>query len=323
MITRISRWLGLTNNNHVSHHHSHAHNGHAGHTHGVIDPTIASTDRGLWAIKWSFVILAITAVIQLGIVAISGSVALFADTVHNIGDALTAVPLRIAFMLARLPPTKTFTYGYGRVEDLAGVAIVLIILISAIVAGYESIDRLIHPRTIAYFSWVAAAGVIGFLGNEAVAILRIKVGRQIHSAALIADGYHARTDGLTSLAVVVGAIGVALGYPLADPIVGLTITGVIFGIVWQSSKAVFTRMLDGIDPNIVSEVYHAAEHVPGIERIVDVKARWLGHRLHTDVAIEVNHDISLSEAKVLSEKLKHELLQHIPALAVANVRFGR
>ena len=248
--------------------HGHGHDGKSGrgHTHGVVDPTIATTARGIWAIKWSFVILAITAVFQLVVVFATGSVALLADTIHNFGDAVTAIPLWIAFRLARRQPSATFTYGYGRVEDLAGVTIVFIILFSAIVAGYQAIDRLLNPQPIAYLGWLVAAGIIGFIGNEAVAVFRIKVGREINSAALIADGYHARTDGFTSLAVVLGAVGVWLGYPLADPIIGLLITLAIFGIVWQSGKAIFTRMLDGVDPALTSEIRHATEHVPGIRQ---------------------------------------------------------
>jgi divalent metal cation (Fe/Co/Zn/Cd) transporter len=234
-------WLGFARpDNDYGHAHGHPHTpGHGGgdgHTHGVVDPTIATSDRGIWAIKWSFVILAITAALQFAVVIASGSVALFADTIHNIGDAVTAVPLWIAFRLARRKPTPRFTYGLGRVEDLAGVAIVGIILLSAIVAGWEAMNRLIHPQPIALLWAVAAAGAAGFLGNEACAVFRIRVGRDIDSAALIADGYHARTDGLTSLAVVVGAAGVWLGFPLADPIIGLLITITIFGIVWQSAK---------------------------------------------------------------------------------------
>jgi cation diffusion facilitator family transporter len=168
----------------------------------VVDPSIATTDRGIWAIKWSFAILAITAAAQLAVTALSGSVALLADTIHNLGDAGTAIPLWIAFALARRPPSPRFTYGYGRVEDLAGVVIVGIILFSVIVAGWEAVDRLLHPRPIALLGWVAVARVLGFLGNEAVAVFWIRVGREIESAALIADGHHARVDGLTSLAVV-------------------------------------------------------------------------------------------------------------------------
>jgi cation diffusion facilitator family transporter len=304
----------------AGHHHSHGDEEGHGHTHGVIDPTIASTQRGIWAIKWSFVLLAVTAVFQIIVVAISGSVALLADTIHNFADATTAIPLWIAFRLARWKPTETFTYGYGRVEDLAGIVIVAIILFSAIVAGYEAIDRIFHPQPIGALMWVAIAGLIGFIGNEAVAVFRIRVGREINSAALIADGYHARTDGLTSLAVIAGATGVWLGFPLADPIVGLLITIAIFGIVWQSAKSVLTRMLDGVEPGLVAEIRHSAEHVKDIREILDVKARWLGHKLHTDVAILIDGGASMNEADKISSALKKELFAHIPVLTVANVR---
>lgn len=335
MLSRALAWLGFGSEEHShgdghSHDHrrrpaqadGHGHDPH-GHTHGVIDPTIAATDRGIWAIKWSFAILAITAVLQLVIVFASGSVALLADTIHNFGDATTAIPLGVAFVLARRRPTKTFTYGFGRVEDLAGVLIVAIILVSALVAGYEAIDRLIHPRGLTQLSWVMVAGVIGFIGNEAVAVFRIRIGRQMNSAALIADGYHARTDGLTSLAVVLGAAGVWLGFPLADPIVGLLITLAIFGIVWQSSRAVLTRMLDGVEPSVVDEIHHAAEHVSGVKRITDAKARWLGHRLHAEATIAVDPDSSLAVANDIAGALERELHAHLPALAVANIQFER
>ena len=293
-----------------------------GHTHGVVDPSIATTDRGIWAIKWSFVILAITAVFQLAVVFWSGSVALLADTIHNIGDATTAIPLWIAFRLVRRKPTRTFTYGLGRVEDLAGILIVLIILFSAIVAGYEAISRLIHPQAITQLPWVAIAGIIGFLGNEIVAVYRIRIGREIESAALIADGYHARTDGLTSLAVVLGAAGVWFGYPLADPIIGLLITIAIFGIVWQSARAVLTRMLDGVEPGVTDKIRHAAGHVAGIE-IVDTRARWLGHRLHADVAIAVDEKLPVGAATALADNLRTELMHHMPALRTATITFAR
>jgi cation diffusion facilitator family transporter len=298
----------------------HRHDGPHGHTHGVIDATIATTERGIWAIKWSFVILAITAALQVLVVLASSSVALLADTIHNVADATTAIPLWIAFVLARRNPTSTFTYGYGRVEDLAGISIILIILLSALVAGYEAIDRIFHPQPVTLLLWVAFAGLIGFVGNEAVAVFRIRVGREINSAALIADGYHARTDGLTSLAVVAGAIGVWVGFPLADPIVGLIITIAIFGIVWQSARSVLTRMLDGVEPGTVDEIAHAAKHVAGIKKVLDVKARWLGHHLHADVAILVDDKLSVADADRIGECLKQELFAHLPALSVANVR---
>lgn len=325
MLDKILDWFGFgpMTQGFGGHGHDHGDASGHGHTHGVIDPTIATTDRGIWAIKWSFVILAITAALQLVVVFISGSVALLADTIHNVGDAVTAVPLWIAFVLARRKPSKTFTYGLGRVEDLAGIIIVLIILFSAIVAGYEAIDRLISPRPIAFLGWVAVAGLIGFIGNELVAVFRIRVGREINSVALIADGYHARTDGFTSLAVVLGAIGVWLGFPLADPIIGLLITVAIFAIVWQSSKAVLMRMLDGVEPGLVDEIHHAAEHVQGIEQVRSVQARWIGHRLHGDVAISVPSTATATEIMSVTEALKSELFEHLPALADANIRLER
>ncbi|BCG95843.1 cation diffusion facilitator family transporter [Mesorhizobium sp. 131-2-1] len=319
---RILDWFGFGPHGHAGHGHDHGHHGPQGHTHGVIDATIATTDHGIWAIKWSFIVLAVTAALQMVVVFLSASVALLADTIHNIGDATTAIPLWVAFMLARRKPSTTFSYGLGRVEDLAGIVIVLIILFSAVVAGYQAIERLIHPQVVSHIGWLAAAGLIGFLGNEAVAVFRIRVGREINSAALIADGYHARADGLTSLAVVVGAIGVWLGFPLADPIIGLLITIAIFGIVWQSARSVLTRMLDGIEPGVMAEIRHAAEHVPGT-RIVDARARWIGHRLHADIAIAADETWQLSEANKIAAALEDELFEHMPALTAANIRFAR
>ncbi|TPJ22734.1 cation diffusion facilitator family transporter [Mesorhizobium sp. B2-7-2] len=315
-------WFGFGVHGHDHGGHGHDDHGPHGHTHGVIDATIATTDRGIWAVKWSFVILAVTAALQIVVVMLSGSVALLADTIHNVADATTAIPLWIAFVLVRRKPTRAFTYGLGRVEDLAGIIIVLIILASALVAGYEAINRLFNPQPVRFLGWLAVAGVIGFLGNEAVAVFRIRVGRQINSAALVADGYHARTDGLTSLAVVAGAAGVWLGLPLADPIIGLLITVAIFAIVWQSARSVLTRMLDGVEPGLVGEIHHAADHVAGIERVADVKARWLGHKLHVDVEIAVNDGLLLAAANNIAASLKAELFAHIPALDVATVRFA-
>lgn len=310
--------------------HSHEHNlGHAhkyernhgahGHTHGAIDPTIYTTERGIWAIKWSFVGLSITGIFQVFVVLLSGSVALLADTIHNFGDAATAIPLWIAFALARLKPTKRFTYGYGRVEDLAGITIVLIILTSAIVAGYESVNRLFHPQTVSHVWAIIAASIAGFIGNEAVAMFRIRVGKEIGSAALIADGYHARVDGLTSLAVLFGAIGVLLGYPLADPIIGLLITVAIARIVWDSAKAVFSRLLDGVDPEVTEEIKHAISHVSGVKDITEVRIRWLGHRLRAEVNVAVDPNLSVEEGHEIAIEVQHQLLHHLNYLSNATI----
>jgi cation diffusion facilitator family transporter len=273
----------------------------------------------MWAVKWSFVGLFVTAALQVMVVALSGSVALLSDTIHNFGDAVTAVPLWIAFALARLGASRRFTFGYGRVEDLAGVVVVLIILFSAMVAGYQAIERLINPQPIELLGAVAAAALVGFVGNEVVAIFRIRVGRQIGSAALIADGYHARTDGWTSLAVLAGSIGVWLGYPLADPVVGLIIAVAILVIVWQSGKTVFTRLLDGVDPEVIEEIRHAAQDVPGVEEVAEVRARWLGHRLRAEVNVAVDPELSVAEGHAIAREVNHHLLHELRYLDMAVV----
>ena len=218
----------------------------------------------------------VTAAIQVVVVVLSGSVGLLADTIHNFADAATAIPLGIAFWLARRGRSPRFTYGLGRVEDFAGILIILTILASALVAAYESITRLIHPQPVGLLWAVMVASVVGFAGNEAVAVFRIRVGKQIGSAALIADGYHARVDGWTSLAVFVGAVGVWAGYPLADPLVGLGISAAILVIVWQSAGSILLRMLDGVESETLDEIAHAAGHVARVEEVTDVHARWIG-----------------------------------------------
>lgn len=297
----------------------HEHHHPRGHSHGVIDPAIASTARGMWALKWSFVGLLATALLQLGVVAVSGSVALLADTIHNFADAATAIPLGIAFAFARLKPSRRFPYGYGRVEDLAGVLIVLIILATALVAGYESVVRLLRPGPMGHLWAVAGASVLGFLGNEAVALFRIRVGRDIGSVALVADGYHARVDGLTSLAVLGGVVGAWLGYPLADPVFGLLITIVILHLVWQSAGAVFARMLDGVDPQVLDAVEHAARHVPGVHGVAEIRARWIGHRLALELNVAVDSDLSVTEGHEVAKKVRHQLLHHVPHVSAVTV----
>ena len=296
--------------------HPHEHGDH-GHTHGAVDPSLTTSERGIWAVKWSFVGLFITALLQLVVVLLSGSVALLSDTIHNFGDAATAVPLWLAFALTRLGTSRRFPFGYGRVEDLAGVIVVLIILFSAVVAGYQAIERLLHPEPIGLLWAVAVAAVIGFIGNEAVAVFRIRVGREIGSAALVADGYHARTDGWTSLAVLLGAAGVWLGYPLADPIVGLIIAAAILVIVWQSGKTIFIRLLDGVEPKVIDEIRHAASHVSGVEDVAEVRARWLGHRLRAEVNVAVSPELSVAEGHAIAREVNHRLLHELRYLDLA------
>jgi cation diffusion facilitator family transporter len=303
----------------AAHGHDHGEGHGLTHAHGIVDPSIASSDRGLWALKWSFVGLMITAAIQTGVVLVSGSIALLADTIHNFADAATAIPLGVAFWLARRGATPRFTYGLGRVEDLAGLAIIVTILASAVAATYAAIHRLLHPEAVALLWAVMAASLIGFIGNEAVAMFRIRVGRQIGSAALIADGYHARIDGWTSLAVLVGAIAVWAGYPLADPVVGLLISIAIFVLVWQSAGSIVLRALDGVETQALQDIVHAAGHVFGVAEVTDVRARWIGHRLHADLNITVSRTLSVGEGHEIAKAVRHQLLHHLPHLGSMSV----
>ena len=282
-----------------------------GHVHGAIDPSITSTQRGIWAVKWSFVGLMATATFQIVVALLSGSVALLGDTFHNFGDAATAIPLWIAFLFARRKANTRFTYGYGRVEDLAGVIIVLAILLSAVFAGYVSINRFFHPQQVDYIGIVMVASVVGFIGNEAVALFRMKIGKQIGSAALVADGYHARADGLTSLAVLFGAIGVWLGFPLADPIVGLIIAIFLLKMAWDSGKTVFTRLLDGVDPEVAEQIRHAAGHIPGVLEVTQVRVRWSGHRLHAEANLAVNPELTIEKGHDIAKEVQHEILHEV------------
>ncbi len=287
------------------------------HIHGVVDPSIISTERGIWAVKWSFIALLPTAIFQLVIVLYSGSIGLFADSIHNFGDVATAIPLWIAFIFALRKPSKRFTYGYGRVEDVAGVFIILIIFTSAVFVGYESINRLFHPQIVQNLWAVGIASIAGFVGNEIVSIFRIRIGKEISSAALIADGYHARVDGFTSLTVLFGALGVYLGFPLADPLVGILITILLFRIVWTSGKSIFTRLMDGVDPSIVDEVKTAMTHVPGVQDVTEVRVRWLGHRMQAEISISVDPKLHVDEGHAIARKAETHLLHHLKYLSYA------
>ncbi|MCL4370166.1 MAG: cation diffusion facilitator family transporter [Chloroflexi bacterium] len=289
------------------------------HARGGADQTLASSERGIWAVQWSFAGMVATAIAQLVVVFFSGSVALLADTVHNFGDATTAVPLWIAFALAYRRPSRRFTYGYGRVEDLAGAVVVLIILVTALIAGYQSVQRLLHPQPVYHLGAVALGALLGFLGNEAVAQFRLRVGREIGSAALVTDGYHARADGLVSLAVLVGTGGVWAGFPNADPIVGILITLMILWIVGESSRTVFTRTLDGVEPELVEEVQDTVEHTPGVREVGETRIRWLGHRLHAEINLSVAPGLSVREAHAIAREVRHQLQHRLSYLSNATI----
>src|SRR5829696_2576716 len=287
-----------------------------------VDSALESSAEGIRALKISLVALGLTAMAQLVVVILSGSVALLADTIHNFADALTAVPLWIAFVLVQRAPTRRYTYGYGRAEDLAGVFIVAMIALSAGLAGFQSIRRLIDPQPITDVGVVLAAGILGFIGNEAVAIYRIRVGRKIGSAALVADGLHARTDGFTSLAVAAGAVGVMAGFPLADPIVGLLITIAIIFVLRGAARDIYRRLMDAVEPELVDTAEAALRAVPGVQGVDSLKLRWLGHRLRAETDVTVESTLSVSEGHAIAVEAQHRLLHQVPRLDAATVHIN-
>ena len=310
---------------HADHHHEHGGvrdllASVIGHSHDpgdAIDDALTADARGIRAVKLSLLVLAATGTAQLAIVAISGSVALLADTVHNFSDALTAVPLWIAFAIGGRAATRRYTFGYRRAEDLAGLFVLAMIAGSAVLAAWQSIDRLINPEPISNIPIVVIAGIVGFAGNEAVAQYRIRAGRSIGSAALVADGYHAQTDGLTSLAVVAGALGVAAGYPLADPLGGLFISAVILVVLRQAIGQMLGRLMDAVDPALVDRVETVAAGVPGVQAVERSRVRWLGHGLEAYITLTVDRDLTVAAGHDLAEEVRHRLLHDVPRLELA------
>ena len=296
-----------------------------GHSHDAadqVDESLETSDQGRRAVLISLAVLLATALLQAFVVALSGSVSLLGDTLHNVADALTAVPLLIAFRLTKRPPNRRYTYGYGRAEDLAGLFVIVMIALSALVAGWEAINRLIHPQAVTHLWAVSGAAVIGFLGNELVARYRIRVGRRIGSAALEADGLHARTDGFTSLAVLVGAAGVAVGWDWADPVIGLVITLVILRVLATAVRQVFARLMDAVDPALVDQIAQVLANTTGVTSVGAVRVRWIGHTLHSEADISVDANSSLDAAHLIAHDAEHELLHHIPRLSAAIVHAG-
>ncbi|GAB3237733.1 cation diffusion facilitator family transporter [Glycomyces halotolerans] len=322
---------------HSDHAHDHAHDHRSGgfkgllhslrhaatpHSHDSadkIDSALESSRQGLRALWLSLAMLGVTAIGQLIVYAFTGSVALLGDTLHNIADALTAVPLGIAFLLGRRAANRRYTYGYGRAEDVAGVIIVAVIAASAVAAGLAAIDRLGHPAGVDHLWAVAAAGLIGCIGNEIVAQYRIRVGRRIGSAALVADGLHARTDGLTSLAVLLSAGGVALGWGWADPIVGLAITAMILVVLKSAAVEIYRRLMDAVDPQLVDRAETTLTQTPGVRSVGALRMRWIGHRLQAEVDLAVDAGLSVLEAHAIAIDAEHRLVHTVPRLMAATV----
>jgi cation diffusion facilitator family transporter len=286
------------------------------HDHSELAADIAAQDNelGIRTVWLALLLLGITTVLQIGIYVASGSVALLADTVHNLGDALNSVPLLLAFYLARRTANRRYTYGYGRAEDVAGIIIVISIAFSAAYILYESINKLINPQPLTNLGWVALAAIIGFVGNELVAVIQIRVGKQIGSDAMIADGQHARVDGLTSLAVLIAVAGTIIGLPILDPLIGIVIGVAIVGITWNAIKTVWYRLMDAVDPALITRMEHFASEVEGVEQVATVRAHWVGHRLYAEMTLVVADTLSLVESHAIADKVDKVLHQAIPHL---------
>lgn len=323
------------------HGHGTGHGHHTGHGHGGVRAFVTSLFRphshdaadsvdaeleasvdGIRALWISLVALLVTAIGQALIVALTGSVALLADTIHNFSDALTAVPLWVAFVIGRRPATRRYTYGYGRAEDLAGVFIVVMIALSSVVAAYESVRRIIDPQPVTHVGVLVAAGLLGFAGNELVAVYRVRTGRRIGSAALVADGLHARTDGFTSLAVVLGALGVLAGFPLADPIIGVLITVAILIVLRGAARDIYRRLMDAVDPQLVDEAEAALRATPGVRGVDSLQLRWIGHRIQAEVRITVDAALDLVSAHRIAHDSQHRLMHDVRKLDDATVHVG-
>ena len=284
-----------------------------------VDSAMEASQAGMRALWISLAALGATAVFQAVVAAASGSVALLSDTLHNVADALTAVPVGIAFLLARRPATRRFTYGFGRAEDIAGIVVVLVVLASAVLAGYESLRRLVEPADVRLPGAVAAAGLVGAVGNEIAARVRIRTGRRIGSAALVADGLHARSDALTSAAVLLSAGGAALGWRWADPVVGLAITAAIASVTWGAARQVLARLMDAVDPALVDRATAALGTVEGVVGVDRVRMRWIGHTLRAEVDLSVPGGVTVERAHRIAHAAEHELTHAVPRLTAATV----
>jgi len=299
----------------LTHLRSHRHNDDSG------SSLVNFGSEGIRATKVSLAGLGATAALQALIVLVSGSVALLSDTIHNLGDALTAIPLWIAFAVGRRIPSRTYTYGLHRAEDLAGLLIVFAIGASALLVGWESIQRLFEPRLIDQIPWVIAAGVVGAAGNEFVARYRIRVGQRIGSEALIADGRHARSDAWTSLAVVAAGIGAAFGISWVDPVAGLVVAAVIAGLLIPSARGIGRRLLDGVDPELVATAESVIRSVSGVRDVTELRLRYQGHHLHLSACIAVDPDLSVAAGHQSAHAVEHELHHAfgVPLVAIVHV----
>jgi cation diffusion facilitator family transporter len=310
---------GTHTHQHVEHDHDHNHSEHDekshGHEHGKVDADLYGNREGLRAVQISTAGMLLVSIIQFAIAWIGGSAGLFADALHNFGDVFTTIALWIAFVISNRAANQRYTYGYYRSEDLAGIFIVLVIIASATASAVESVQKLTSGNIPTQIYLSMAAALVGVAGNELLAQYKISVGKRINSVSLIADGHHSRIDGLTSLAAFIGLVGVKLGFPKADPIAGIVITIVIVTVVFSTSRSVLQRLLDAVDPHVVPSIITISTAVPGVEQVTDERARWVGHTLHVVMTIEVDAELTLSNAHAIAEEVRHQLFHEINGIS--------
>jgi cation diffusion facilitator family transporter len=302
-------WGWITSIFHLNGHH------HDDNSSWVSDKAFNANEIGIRTVWLALFLLGATTVLQLVIINFSQSVALLADTVHNLGDTLNSIPLLIAFYLARRVATRRYTYGFGRAEDIAGVGIVISMVFSALVVMWESVQKLFNPQPMQNIEWVALAAIVGFLGNEAVALLQIRTGRKIGSEAMIADGLHARVDGLTSLAVLLAVGGTLIGMPILDPIIGLLIGVAIVAITRDATVRIWYRLMDAVDPSLINQIEHYTGEVTGVKQVLGLRARWVGHVLFAEMTVVVDESLLLVETTRIIQDVKAILRRAIPHLS--------
>ena len=300
-----------------NHHHPSGETVHA-HRHGQTDNSLASAGGGgasaLRVVAVSSLILAAVAAAELIAAAATSSAAVLADGLHNLGDVGTTVALALAFVLSRRAPNRRFPYGYHRVEDLAGLVVLALIVASAIASGVTSIEHLIHRQPLTNVWLAIAVAAIGFAGNEVAAQYKIRAGRRLRSLALIADGQHSRTDGFASLGAVVGVAGAALGASVLDPVAGLVITVIIAAVAWETARSLTGRFLDEADASLVATIEEIAATTDGVLGVTDARARWTGRRVLAEITLEVDPETPLSHAHALGEEVRHRLYHRIDPL---------
>ena len=310
----------------AEHRHDHAddaghdvHERRRGHAHAHHDHSLAAAGGGgagaLRVVVISSLLLAAVAAAELVAAALTNSAGVLADGLHNLGDVGTTVALAIAFILSRRAPTRRFPYGYHRVEDLAGLVVLALIVGSAVASGVTAVEHLIHrpPLTSPVLALLVAA--FGFVGNEAAAQYKIRAGTRLRSLALVADGKHSRTDGIASLGAVVGVAGAALGAPVLDPVAGLVITLIIAVVAWETTRTLTGRLLDEADASLVATIEEVAATTDGVLGVSDTRARWMGRRVLAELTLEVAPETTLALAHALGEEVRHRLYHRIDPLS--------